>query len=274
MAIRNAMQKLQKQFAAKYGGNAKALSGVIPKNAVNFTPRPSPIPTLNSNTRLAQRPDVSRLNYASMPKPNTTGQNMINPFEQAQKYLGQAGGIFGQMSGPNSVAQEYMNPYVQNVIDRTQQDIARQQQIAQNQLGAEATRAGAFGGDRFGIAQGALAGEYGRMAGDIAAQQRQSAYDTAVDTAFRSAAGLQGVGREAFGRGQVGLQQQQLAAQQQMQQQQQLLDAARLQTLTNLGYPQQSLTFGSGILGGLPRASITESGKMGLTDFLGFTGLF
>jgi hypothetical protein len=358
MAIRNAMQKLQKQFAAKYGGNARTLSGVVPKNAVNLTPRPSPIPTLNSNTRLAQRPDVSRLNYASMPKPNTTGQNMINPFEQAQQYQGQAAGVFGQMTGFNAPqyqapslgsapqlgqvsvgnlptmaganVSQYMSPYTQEVINRGMADIGRQQQQAMNVLGAQAGT-GAFGGDRYQLAQAETAAQFGRQALDFGAQQRQQAFqqaqaqaqfdvqnqiarqqqeaaaerarqqynvgqqtqrqldvlgqqNLAQDEAYRraigqigirqqGATGIRGLGQEAFARGQFGLQQQQAAAQQQMQQQQQLLDAARAQTLTNLGYPQQSLTFGQGILGGLPSAKITESGSTGIFDILNLVGI-
>ena len=225
---------------------------------------------------------------------------MINPFQQAQTYQNQAAGVFGQMTGFNAPQYSaptiadintYMNPYTQSVIDRTQQDIMRQQQMAQNTLGAQATAAGAFGGSRHGIAEGVMAGEYGRMAGDFAAQQRQQAYNlaqqqaqTAQEEAYRRAVGqmnvrqqgataLQGLSQDQFSRGQYGIQQQQSAAQQQMQQQQQLLDAARLQTLTNLGYPQQSLSFGLGILGGLPRASITESGNAGLLDFLSLAGI-
>lgn len=251
---------------------------------------------------------------------------MINPFQQAQQYQQQAAGVFGQMTGYQApqyqaptlgaaptmaganVAQ-YMDPYTEQVIERGQQDIARQQQQALNVLGAQAPR-GAFGGDRYGLAEAQTAAEYGRQALDFGAQQRQQAFQQAqaqaqfdiqnqiarqraqlaqqnlaqqeeYDRSLRQmgirqqgAQALSGLGEEAFSRGQYGIQQQQMAAQQQMQMQQQLLDAARAQTLANLGYPQQSLTFGQGILSGLPRASITESGKMGLTDILGFGGLF
>ena len=339
MAIRNAMKKLQKQFAAKYGGGAGTLSGVVPKSAVNVTPKPSPRPSPKPNTRLAQRPDVAS-RYGSTVSPSfasaaiaagrasqgqQAGKNMINPFEQAQQYQGQAAGVFGQMTGFNAPQyqapslgaaptmagtnlQPYMNPYTQDVIDRGMADIGRQQQQAMNVLGAQAGR-GAFGGDRYQLAEAETAAQFGRQALDFGAQQRQQAFqqaqqqaqfdignqmarqqqqlaqqNLAQDEAYRralgeigirqqGATGIRGLGQEAFARGQFGLQQQQAAAQQQMQQQQQLLDAARAQTLTNLGYPQQSLSFGSGILGNLPKASMTESGSMGLMDWLGLGGL-
>ena len=96
---------------------------------------------------------------------------------------GALGGTQAAMTGPLQVG-AYMNPYTQNVIDRTQQDIARQQEMAMNQLGAQATRARAFGGSRQGVAEGVAAGEFGRMAGDIAAQQRQTGYNTAMQQAM------------------------------------------------------------------------------------------
>jgi hypothetical protein len=106
---------------------------------------------------------------------------------------------------------QYMSPYTQEVIDRTQQDIARQQQSAQNTLGAEATRAGAFGGSRHGVAEGTLAGEYGRMAGDIAAQQRQQAFINA-----QAAAGSDIAAQNARAAAQAALQQQAALANQQV----------------------------------------------------------
>jgi len=61
------------------------------------------------------------------------------------------------MQGPLNVG-AYANPYTSAVIDRTQQDIERQRQMAMNTLGAQATAAGAFGGSRQGVAEGVMAG--------------------------------------------------------------------------------------------------------------------
>ncbi len=89
------------------------------------------------------------------------GQNIFN---QAATGMTQAfQGTAGSAGAPNIAA--FQTPYTQNVINRTQQDIARQQAMSMNDLGAQATAAGAFGGSRHGVAQGVMAGEYGRMAG-------------------------------------------------------------------------------------------------------------
>lgn len=79
--------------------------------------------------------------------------------------------------------QKYMSPYTQEVIDRGMADIARQQEIGMGKLGAAASKAGAFGGSRHGVAEGVAAGEYGRLAGDFAAKQRQAAFQSAMGLA-------------------------------------------------------------------------------------------
>ena len=79
--------------------------------------------------------------------------------------------------------QKYMSPYTQEVIERGMSDIARQQEIGMGQLGAAASKAGAFGGSRHGVAEGVAAGEYGRLAGDFAAKQRQAAFQNAMGLA-------------------------------------------------------------------------------------------
>jgi len=77
----------------------------------------------------------------------------------------------------------YMNQYTDEVINRTQADIGRQQDIAQNKLGAQASAAGAFGGSRQGVAEGVMAGEYAKLAADTAAQQRQAGFTQAQQAA-------------------------------------------------------------------------------------------
>ena len=143
-----------------------------------------------------------------------------NVFQQAQGYQAQAGQALGGLAGfqpqtakaaqisPASTMQgvgaaqaaqapdqiqvgqlastnlgSYMSPYTQQVIERGEADIARQREQALNQLGASATAAGAFGGSRQGLAEGETYGQYGRMAADFAAQQREKAYQQALGAA-------------------------------------------------------------------------------------------
>jgi hypothetical protein len=169
------------------------------------------------------------------------------------------------MNAPLQVG-AYMNPYQQEVIDRTQQDIERQRQMAMNTLGAQATRARAFGGSRQGVAEGVLAGEYGRMAGDIAAQQRQTGYTQAMDAAMRdraaraaAASQLGALGGRAFGIGQqiTAAQERQGLMQQALQQT--LIDAARQQFAGYTGSPAASLAAPLAALGQAPKPQTTAN---------------
>jgi hypothetical protein len=74
----------------------------------------------------------------------------------------------------------YMNPYTQQVIEAGQSDIERQRQLASRQMAARAGAAGAFGGSRQAVQEGILAGEALREAGALSAQQRQRAFETAL----------------------------------------------------------------------------------------------
>ena len=179
------------------------------------------------------------------------------------------------MQGPLNVG-AYANPYTSAVIDRTQQDIERQRQIATNTLGAQATAAGAFGGSRQGVAEGVMAGEYGRMAGDIAAQQRQANYSQALQAAMAdrqarlgAASQLGGLGQQAFSTGQT-IQQQQ-AQQGLLQQgiQQALIDAAKGQYGGYTGAPTQALQAPLAALGVTPTPqTTTNSVQPGLFNYL------
>jgi hypothetical protein len=225
-------------------------------------------------------------------------QPVENAFQGASQAMQQAGQTYGGLTnfqapkvGPvGSLAtanmQQYMSPYTEQVIERGQADIMRQQQQGMNQLGAQATAAKAFGGSRHGVAEGVAAGEYGRLAGDFAAQQREKAYQQALGAAQydigqqqqraladqqaaltgagiqqTAAGGLAGLGGQAFGMGQatqaaVGEQ-----AQFQRKMQQQLLDLAKQQYMGQTGAPLAGLGALSQILGGTPYGKSTTTSQ-------------
>ena len=74
----------------------------------------------------------------------------------------------------------YMNPYTQQVIDTSMADLERQRQMQQNQLGAQASAAGAFGGSRQGIAEAETNRAFAQQGGQLAAQLRQQGFNTAL----------------------------------------------------------------------------------------------
>ena len=183
-----------------------------------------------------------------------------NAFQQAAQ--GVTTGMAGTMAagiGPN--IQAFANPYQDQVINRTQQDIERQRQMATNTLGAQASQAGAFGGSRQGVAESLTNEAFARQAADTFAQQRAQGFNTALGAAQTQ----QGIGLNAAQQyaniGNLGFSQANTINQQQQQQglamqalNQQLIDAARQQYGGFTSAPQASLQ--------LPLQAVT-AGNMG-----------
>jgi hypothetical protein len=161
-------------------------------------------------------------------------------FSQAQGTLGQGIGALqgaAQMYDP-SRAQAFMNPYQQQVIDESIRQINRQGDISRQNLQAQATRAGAFGGSREGVQRAELeraiseqrnAAIVGGLSQGYnqASTQAQQAFEQQQGRQLAQAQGLQGA---AGMQGQFG----------QTQQQQALQQAQALQGIGGL-YGQQSL---------------------------------
>jgi len=74
------------------------------------------------------------------------------------------------------MAESYMSPYMNNVVARQQADAQRQADIAGQMQGAQAARAGAFGGSGDYIMRGQARNNLARQQGDIFAQGQQAAY--------------------------------------------------------------------------------------------------
>ena len=154
---------------------------------------------------------ANRLNPTAAPTPAPTPAQM----QPAQMQPAQPNNVFGQASGaltdamggarntmgfqgqqvgtqfgytPGSVGAQravggietYMNPYTQQVVDLAGQDIERQRQMAQNQLGAQASAAGAFGGSRQGVAEAMTNSEFARQMAETTAGLRQQGFNTAL----------------------------------------------------------------------------------------------
>lgn len=83
-----------------------------------------------------------------------------------------------QFTGNN--VQAYMSPYMQNVVERQQADAQRQSDIARQTQGAQAARAGAFGGSGDLLSRNQLNASLMRQKGDIQAKGLQDAYQQAM----------------------------------------------------------------------------------------------
>ena len=88
-----------------------------------------------------------------------------NPYSN-QQFTGQA-------------VKDYKSPYMDNVVARQQQDATRQAAIAQQAQGAQAARAGAFGGSGDYLMRAQGRANLARQQGDIFAQGQQQAFQNA-----------------------------------------------------------------------------------------------
>lgn len=189
--------------------------------------------------------------------------------QAGQNVYSQAAGAYGQaLQGPN--IGQFMNPYTSEVIGRTGMDMARQASMQQNQLGAQATQAGAFGGSRHGVAEGTMLGDYGRAFGDIAAQQRQAGFNTALGAAQNQQQMQSQLAGQGFGFGQALNQQQMQQGTMQQGLMQSLIDAARGQYSGYTGAPMTSLSAPMAALGAanMGQQSQTQTQKPGLFNYL------
>ena len=198
---------------------------------------------------------INTASYAQQVAPETQLQQqargMAGGLGGYQQYLTQA----EQYSGPQAY-QQFMSPYQQQVIDTTLSEFDRQRQIAQQQIGAKAIQAGAFGGAREGVQQAEFGAQSLQDRAALQAQLLQQGFgqaQQAAQTAFTQQQGLASLQPQLIS-GQIGA----LSAlgQQQQQQQQAVLDAqaaaakeAAFEPYTRYGLVGQQLT---GLAGGFP----------------------
>jgi hypothetical protein len=107
-----------------------------------------------------------------------------------------------QFTGAN--VQQYMSPYMDNVVARQQQDATRQAAIAGQAQQANAARSGAFGGSGDYLMRGQAAGNLARQQGDIYAQGQQQAFQNAQNQFNQSQAQNLGAAQLNAQQGQYG----------------------------------------------------------------------
>lgn len=96
-------------------------------------------------------------------------------------------GALDFFSGQPGAGQQFMNPYQQQVIDRMNEQFGVQNQMTTNMLNDQATRAGAFGGSRHGVAQGVALGENARNQGMQIAGLLNQGFEGAGERAMAAA---------------------------------------------------------------------------------------
>lgn len=194
----------------------------------------------------------------------------MNPYQRASAANAQAVSTY---MDPASAAQRMMNPYQQAVVDKTLRDVGGAAQIGLNQLDAQATAAGAFGGSRHGVAMAEAAKGYQQQALDAVGALNQQGYQQSIQNAMNAASGLQGAGQQAFGMGQAIQQQQQQQGAMQQQMMQNLINAGKQQFAGYAGQPQQAMgTFLQGITGMPQMQGQQTSMQPGLLNYMQVMG--
>ena len=226
--------------------------------------------------KLAQSPVPLPAYQVAGPPPNM--QAGFNLAGQTGTGAGAMTSGIGAIGGAQTLAgqapniSQFYNPYQSYVTD----EINRQSEMRQNQLGAEAVQSGAFGGARQGVASAELdrarlnqiglsqAGGYTQALG--AAQRQQQ---LGVQTGLQSGQ-LYG----QMGQAQQGMQQQDISNLMQaggVQQQlgQQALEAQRMTTMTRQYEPYQRLEFMKGLMTNLPtgQSAMTATTAPGTNPF-------
>lgn len=177
-----------------------------------------------------------------------------------------AGNQYNQMATNPYAMQDFMSPYMQNVVNSQMQEANRNYDISGTQQASKATQSGAFGGSRGAIMAAENERNRNTALNGIQAQGLQSAFQNAQQAQqFGASLGMQGYGQALQGAGQLaGIGAQDLAAQQgilnqqnqfgaQQQSQNQNVINQALQNYSNTQqYPMQQLSFMNSMLRGVP----------------------
>ncbi len=170
---------------------------------------------------------------------------------------------------------QYMSPYMDAVVQSQMDSAQRQADIASTQRGAQAVRAGAFGGSRQAIENAEAARALASQKGQIQATGLQSAYDRATDmygreqalaeqsrqaglsTALGAAGQLGQLGQQQFGQQMDITGQQAQFGQQQRAATQDILSAQYQDFLNQQRAPYDQLAFMTSMIRGTPMGQTT-----------------
>lgn len=121
---------------------------------------------------------------ASQQKAIQTARQGTKGIDQAARMTTAAakqGKSLGNQQFTSEAAQQYMDPYVENVIERGQENIRDQFLREKERQAAGAIQSGAFGGSRAALMEAVTAGEFQDRAKDFATEQRSKAFQDARD---------------------------------------------------------------------------------------------
>lgn len=247
-------------------------------NQIGFAPEIAPfaISNLEAAKKAVATPYQS---YADWAKSQGLTGDQVAAFTDLQKQaFGQAGNLgqdpyaqaaaqglqslAGQQFGQPQ-AQQYMSPYIQNVIQNQQRDAARMSAIQGTQQQAQAAQSGAFGGSRDAIMRAERERNLALQQGDIQAAGLQNAYTNAQNQFNADTSrGLQGFsalgsqGQNLYGQTTGNMNLQNALGTQQQQQVQNMLNVGQQNYTAEQNYPYKQIGFMSDIVRGAPLSNL------------------
>jgi len=127
----------------------------------------------------AQGVNVGDINAAQMGPSQQVSSQGITAANVDAAQMGPAERVGTQSFTQPGSADQYMSPYMQNVVDIQKREAQRQSGILGTQQQAQAAQAGAFGGGRDAIMRAERERNLGQQMGDIQAQGSQAAFQNA-----------------------------------------------------------------------------------------------
>jgi hypothetical protein len=138
----------------------------------------------------AQAADVGQMGLRA----EQYGRNVSGQAENYARQAANAQQNYAAQATNPAAYQQYMNPYIQNVTDIQIEGLQRQADIARTQRGAQAARAGAYGGSRQAIENAEANRALQSQMDNVRAQGLQQAYqDAQRNLQYGSNLGLQGL---------------------------------------------------------------------------------
>lgn len=164
--------------------------------------------------------------------------------------------------------QQYQNPFLDDVLGQSLQDLQRAADIERQRIGSAAITSGAFGGSRQAVAEQELQRNVADKFAAQSAQLRAQAFESAQDRAQQAGElfGKLGLQQAALGEAAQAAQQRDVGMLSQLggleqQQQQAELEAQRATSLERQFEPYQRIGFMSDVFRGVPSTTSTLTSK-------------
>lgn len=212
---------------------------------------------------LGQAAALSQMPYQTYGGPLTAGTSALQ-----DKFFGGLGSIgfpsqLGKSFTDTGVQQQYMNPYMQQVLAPQMQAMQRQADIQRNAMGAQLAKSGAFGGARAGLMESQLNADLMRQQQQATGQAYGQAYTQGLGQFNTEQQQAQQLAQMMGGAG---------AAQRAIEQEG--ITADLNEFLQQRDYPMKMLQFRQSMLQGLPISAVSQQYQQpsGLSQLYGQVG--